>query len=523
MTGIIERIEVVDADMIEPMPIRIRKMVSEEFEFLKKSIEDVGYVEPIQVCYYSQKTDLVVREPPFYLIVNGQHRFDALVNEFKADKVTVVVLGENWDKIKYWSEAIRLNNIKGDYDIERLADRIRELKKSIPDWNELREILAFGEKDKIFKSALGFLSKIDREKAFALSRKIERGEISLESLPEILKEFLSGLRGENYRGIIVTSPESKLLMFQVDDDCFEKLKKIRNNSDIDYITEFRKWVYAVWSEYLFSDDYLKEVSVKSPLAYAGGTHFLYSKVLRLIPEHEVYVEPFGGSAKILFAKKPAVSEVYNDINGDLVNFFRVLRDEEKCKKLYNLLLLTPYSREEFEDAKKMDEAIDDVERARRFFVLSRQSYIGSLKDWSTSNSVLSTYFTAISGLPIFHARLRNVKIEHGDFETVIRRYDSEKTFFFVDPPYVGTSESYTHLKFSLDDHRRLVRVLKEIRGKAMLLGYDNEIYKDLEENGWAKLSFPITVNTLYKQNRAGGRNYMREECIWLNYEVDGVG
>jgi DNA adenine methylase len=441
----------------------------------------------------------------------------------------VVVLGENWDKVKYWSEAVRLNNIRGEFDVEKLAERIRELRRSIPDWNTLRSRLGFSPKDKIFRQVLDFLYRIDKDKARKLEKELQREDLSLGDLSEKLNEYISSLPLENAdrKGILVSNKGNKFLVVFVDDSCFDRLLEIRESGDFDVsniISQAVDWAWGI----LRIDGKSENPSVSGPLAYAGGIRMLFSKVLKLIPPHRVYVEPFGGSGRVLFNKRPSESEVYNDINGDLVNFFRVLRDEEKWERLREKLLLTPYSRQEFEDALsgKDGDELDDVERARRFFVLCRQSFIGSLKAWSNakrSNKMITTYYNAIDFLPYFHARLRNVKIEHGDFEEVIYRYDTPETFFLVDPPYVGTNERYEHLSFSLDDHKRLVKALLKIKGKAMLLGYDNDIYKELEMNGWRKLVFPVTVNTLYMQNSEKGRNFIRNECVWLNYEVDGLG
>jgi DNA adenine methylase len=526
MSGVIENIEVVDVKDIEPMPIRIRKMDDAERQLLVLSIKELGYVEPIQVCRYTAETDIVERAPPFYLIVNGQHRFDVLVRDIGVDKVSVVVLGENWDKVKYWSEAVRLNNIRGEFDVEKLAERIRELRQSIPDWNALRSRLGFSPKDKIFKQVLDFLYRIDRDKARKLEKELQREDISLEDLSRKLNEYISSLPPEDIsrRGILIANKNNRFLVVFVDDVCFDRLLEVRKSGDFDIsniISQAVDWAWGI----LRIDGRGENPSISGPLAYAGGTRMLFTKVLRLIPPHRIYVEPFGGSGRILFNKRPSEVEVYNDINGDLVNFFRVLRDDEKWEKLREKLLLTPYSRQEFEDALSGRDVgeLDDVERARRFFVLCRQSFIGSLKGWSHKSKMIKTYYSAIDFLPYFHARLRSVRIEHGDFEDVIYKYDSPETFFFVDPPYVGTDESYEHLAFSLDDHKRLVGVLLKIKGKVMLLGYDNDIYRELETNGWKKLVFPVTVNTLYMQNSERGRNFIRNECIWLNYEVDGVG
>jgi len=242
--GIIETIEVVDVKDIEPMPIRIRKMKPEEKALLYRSIVELGYVEPIQVCKYTKPTDLVQREPPFYLIVNGQHRFDVLVEELKVEKVTVVVLGENWDREKYWSEAIRLNNIRGDYDIIKLAERIRELQASIPDWGMLRERLGFTPTDAIFQKVLRLIHEVDKEKAKRLKKKIEKGEVGVDELSRILSETLSGL--SNRKLIILSLRGIKLMVFECDDEVWEKLTRKKEQMGAEALWEdFRNWALGM--------------------------------------------------------------------------------------------------------------------------------------------------------------------------------------------------------------------------------------------------------------------------------------
>jgi len=179
--------------------------------------------------------------------------------------------------------------------------------------------------------------------------------------------------------------------------------------------------------------------VRAVFRFPGGKFFLIKKLLPLIPPHEVYVEVFGGAANLLFNKPPSKVEVYNDINSELVNFFRVLRDDVKWKILQEKLLLTPYSREEFELACREENGLDDVERARRFFVRIQQSYggRGETFGYGLSRSKASTYFHKLYGFAEFHDRIRNVVVENDDFEKIIKRYDSPATFFFPRPTIFG--------------------------------------------------------------------------------------
>jgi DNA adenine methylase len=231
---------------------------------------------------------------------------------------------------------------------------------------------------------------------------------------------------------------------------------------------------------------------------------------------------FGGAAHLLFLKSPSLVEVYNDINGDIVNFFRVLRDPEKSKRLQELLYLTPYSREEWRFCRDHlnDAGIDDVERARRFFVKIRQSFSGKGETWRYDVSGRRgriTFYHVIDRFPEFHERIRNVQIENDDFEKVIRRYDTPDTFFFCDPPYIGNKTKSEFLEMPVEDHERLVKVLLGIEGKAMLCGYENEIYKALEKRGWKKIGFTV-ITTMSNSRQTGGKRKRRKEYVWINYK-----
>jgi DNA adenine methylase len=231
---------------------------------------------------------------------------------------------------------------------------------------------------------------------------------------------------------------------------------------------------------------------------------------------------FGGAAHLLFRKPPSRVEVYNDINGDLVNFFRVLRDPEKSKRLQELLYLTPYSREEWKFCRDHlnDAGIDDVERARRFFVKIRQSFSGKGESWGYNirrrKRIPSSFYNVIDRFPEFHERIRNVQVENDDFEKVIRRYDTPDTFFFCDPPYIGRTIS-EFLEMPVEDHGRLVEVLLSIEGKAMLCGYENEVYKALEKRGWKKIGFTVITN-MTNPRQTGGKRKRRKEYVWINYK-----
>ena len=261
----------------------------------------------------------------------------------------------------------------------------------------------------------------------------------------------------------------------------------------------------------------------APFRYAQGSHFLVKELLSLIPPHNVYVEVFGGAASLLFAKEPSPVEIYNDINSELVNFFRVLRDDEKWQKLQERLLLTPYSREEFNLAIQPVEGLDEIERARRFFVRIQMSFGG----WGVAfgysrahHNLPRTYFNKIANFEFFHERVRSVIIENLDFEDIFRRYDTPNTFFFCDPPYIRhTIKGGTlNLEMLLDDHERLVRTVLQAKGKVLLLGYPHPVYRELERHGWHVKRILVKI-TFPKSDQTGGMRRSRYRYAWMNYRI----
>jgi DNA adenine methylase len=261
----------------------------------------------------------------------------------------------------------------------------------------------------------------------------------------------------------------------------------------------------------------------SPFRYPQGSHYLVKTLLSLIPPHHTYVEVFGGAASLLFAKEPSKIEVYNDINSELVNFFRVLRDDEKWQKLQEKLLLTPYSREEFNLALQPAEGLDDIERARRFFVRIQMSFGGKGETFSYDRVAPRnrpfTYFNKLAGFELFHQRIRTVIIENSDFEDIFRRYDTPETFFFCDPPYIGhkVRTQALSLEMPLEDHQRLVNTVLRAKGKVLLLGYYHPVYEELERRGWHVERIEVGI-ILPKSGQTAGKRRYRHRYAWMNYE-----
>lgn len=255
----------------------------------------------------------------------------------------------------------------------------------------------------------------------------------------------------------------------------------------------------------------------------GGKFSHLDWLLPLLPRSHHYCEPFAGSAAVLLNRHPASVETYNDIDGDVVNFFRILRDRQEDLK--RAIALTPFSREEFHRAiNGPSTGISDLERARRFYIRARQARTGlaqtaTLGRWAncknTSRSgmsgVVSRWLGGVEALDDIAERLLRVQIENRPAVDIIKLYDSADTFFYCDPPYLhetrGDSNAYG---FEMDTagHEELAAALRKINGKAAISGYRCAAMDKLFK-GWSRFDAPVKQCHSIKKPR--------QECLWMNY------
>ncbi|HWD19104.1 MAG TPA: DNA adenine methylase [Verrucomicrobiae bacterium] len=244
------------------------------------------------------------------------------------------------------------------------------------------------------------------------------------------------------------------------------------------------------------------------LRYYGAKFRLGRWIASNFPPHITYVEPFGGAAGVLLRKEPSPVEVYNDLDSGVVNFFRVLREQPQA--LFRSVDRTPFAREEFDQA--FEYHPNPLEDARRFFVSSWQGFGGSRHKstgwkiqrglWEKSRAnQLQEWHSAKRNLVRVAWRLRDVQIEHADALDVIRRFDTEQTLFYVDPPYPTDTRNVSWCKgayafeYSMADHTHLANLLCRIKGMAIVSTYPNPFY-DQAFAGWVKLS--TTSQTMNK-------------------------
>ncbi len=271
--------------------------------------------------------------------------------------------------------------------------------------------------------------------------------------------------------------------------------------------------------------------IKPILDRFGTKTRMVKHILKVIPEHKVYVEPFGGVALVLLNKPKSKREIYNDIDNNLINFFKVLREKEKREKLKDMLNYTPYSRELFYEAYeviKNQDYKDEIWHAYYYFILCNQGFRGKISgsSWriSTKRPIKTeeiTFRNKINLIDIVAERLKYVVIENKDYKEILEIYDYNDVLFYLDPPYYIDSDYYTYKnnyyknEFNKDEHKKLIAILSKIEGKVILSGYKNKLYEKLEDNGWKRLDFPIRKNPSQEKKKP-----TIHESLWLNFDND---
>ena len=250
--------------------------------------------------------------------------------------------------------------------------------------------------------------------------------------------------------------------------------------------------------------------------YPGQKWGIAKKIISYFQEHIIYCEPFFGSGSVFFNKSRCRMEVINDIDDDVVNLFKVIRDQSE--ELARLIYYTPYSRQEFENCYDR-ENVSDIERARRFLTGSFQSLSSSThyrSGWKRTG-VLSWHSISKAWAKVHNSileaaeRLRGVEIEKKDALELIPQYNCHECLLYLDPPYIhGTRKlyMYNHEFYKTEQHSKLLCLLLRHKGPVVLSGYDNQLYEDLlvKADGWNKVII-------------GGRSRngkVTEECLWIN-------
>lgn len=255
------------------------------------------------------------------------------------------------------------------------------------------------------------------------------------------------------------------------------------------------------------------------LNYPGAKWGMAKEIVALMPPHRSYLEPFFGSGAVLFNKPPSAIETVNDIDGDITNFFKVLR--ECPEELAEAISLTPYSRDAFNDAHE-NRGTTDFDRAYRFAIRTRMGH--GFKTYQKTGFKIDVYARERSyavacwnrmpqGILEAAARLKQVQIENRPALDVIRKFNHDNVLIYADPPYLlhtRGGKQYRH-EMNEQDHLELLEALIQHRGPVILSGYPSEMYDRLL-SGWNQIQ-----RKSYNQN-----SDPRIEVLWFNYELPSL-
>ncbi len=268
--------------------------------------------------------------------------------------------------------------------------------------------------------------------------------------------------------------------------------------------------------------------INSPFKWVGGKSRLRKSIIPLIPPHKCYVEPFGGAAWVLFGKAPSPIEVLNDIDEELINFFRVVKHRPKdLLKSFDLELV---SRSEFYRLADTDpQSLPDIERAHRFYYLIMAGWGGearyprfqtSTSDGGHGNRLVGALKSLRKRIEPVHERLKTVIIENLDWTECIDKYDRPESFMYLDPPYPGNGANYKHNMRSMEEHSAIADRLDKVQSKWMLSSYDTE---DVRIQYQRYNVIPIRSASGMRSSRteirtSGRKRTLNREILVLNYD-----
>lgn len=291
-------------------------------------------------------------------------------------------------------------------------------------------------------------------------------------------------------------------------------------------------------------------SIKPPLKWHGGKHYLARRILELAPRHRTYLEPFFGGGAVLLARDPedprfalsaakddrGVSEVVCDADGLLTNFWAVLQDPDLFERFRRRVERTPFSEREFALAReKVAQAREHLLRgfkfadsaavgyATAFFVCCRQSMAGRMSGFAPTsrartrrgmNEQASAWLSAVDGLPAAHARLRRVAVRTGPALGLLREFDDPSVWAYLDPPYPAetraSGEVYA-VEMSAADHAELLALVVTLKARVTLSSYPNPLY-DRALRKWRKVLFDLPNNASSRKEKE-----RKQEALYMNY------
>lgn len=266
---------------------------------------------------------------------------------------------------------------------------------------------------------------------------------------------------------------------------------------------------------------MEQKKLKTPLTYYGGKQTLAPLIISLIPEHTLYGEPFTGGGAIFFHKPPSKCEVLNDTNGELMNFYKVTRDNFNA--LQKMIKRTLHCRNAYRQAEVVyhnPDLFDDVRRAWAVWVICSQSFASKMSGPFGFDKTNNTTSKRIANkrenfTEAYCQRLEKVQIECADALYIIKSRDFEGAFFYCDPPYIGSNCGH-YKGYTEADFKALLRLLSAIKGKFLLSSYPSGMLSQFtKENGWHSIKRELIVSV----NAKGGNPKKKTEMLTANYPL----
>ncbi|MBI1228233.1 MAG: DNA adenine methylase [Bacteroidetes bacterium] len=263
-------------------------------------------------------------------------------------------------------------------------------------------------------------------------------------------------------------------------------------------------------------------AIKTPISYYGGKQLMLPHLLPVIPEHKIYVESFFGGGALYWAKQPSYAEVINDVNANIVNFYEVLK--HGFFDLRKKVEATLHSRETYKKAMIIYDCpwlFDEVVRAWAFWVVTNQGFACQVGTWGydRGKGCVGKHLNKIDAFQeVLTERLSNTQIEQNEAHKVILSRDTESTFHYVDPPYVGSNQGH-YGGYTLEHFEKLLETLSSIKGKFVLSTYPNEMLEDYStKNGWFMKSFEKTLSA--SNGAKVSKRKTKIEVITSNFEMN---
>lgn len=262
-----------------------------------------------------------------------------------------------------------------------------------------------------------------------------------------------------------------------------------------------------------------KIQNKTPISYYGGKQRLCELIIKLIPSHTLYCEPFIGGGAVFFAKPPSEVEVLNDTNKELINFYSVVQN--RFVDVESMIRGTLHSRRLYEDAKTVYNAphlFDEIKRAWAVWVLSSQTFSSMLDgtwgyDKQTNQTTKKIFNSKGRFTEDLALRLQNVQVECADALYIIKSRDTANSFFYCDPPYYNSNCGH-YDGYSEQDYEALLRLLSAIKGRFLLSSYPSDLLaKYATKNGWKTRSIEQKVSV----NKGFGKKKI--EVLTANYEI----